>query len=168
MGEPFVLFSLVLLPCLYFIGLVTFVREVPVAIEDMVHARGMARIRHYYAEIPPIIRRHLVHSIHDDPSALLVERGLTVSPWQFFMSTAGMVSAINGAIAGVFVGVMATALLGPMTLGVTTGLPAFAASILLHGRHHARAWNRAEQRLPPRFPESSDERWESLGNRRLD
>lgn len=45
MGMPFVLFSLILLPCLFFIGLVTFVRAVQVAIEDMVHARGMARIR---------------------------------------------------------------------------------------------------------------------------
>ncbi|MES0101325.1 hypothetical protein [Mesorhizobium sp. M0019] len=41
MGRPFVLFSLILLPCLFFIGLVTFVRAVQVAIEDMVHARGM-------------------------------------------------------------------------------------------------------------------------------
>jgi hypothetical protein len=33
MGTPLVLFSLILLPCLFFIGLVTFVRAVQVAIE---------------------------------------------------------------------------------------------------------------------------------------
>src|ERR671930_2057865 len=59
MGEPFLLFSLILLPCLYFIGLVTFVRTVQVAIEDMVHARGMARIRHYYVEHAPEMERYL-------------------------------------------------------------------------------------------------------------
>src|SRR5919109_4205327 len=65
MGQPFVLFSLILLPCLYFIGLVTFVRAVQVAVEDMVHARGMARIRHYYVELAPSMQRYLVHSVHD-------------------------------------------------------------------------------------------------------
>jgi ABC-type multidrug transport system permease subunit len=53
MGGTFVLFSLILLPCLYFIGLVTFILAVQVAIEDMVHARGMARIRHYYVGLLP-------------------------------------------------------------------------------------------------------------------
>src|ERR687887_653012 len=53
MGQGFVLFCMILLPCVYFIGLVTFVRTVQVAIEDMVHARGMARIRHYYLELAP-------------------------------------------------------------------------------------------------------------------
>jgi hypothetical protein len=62
MGRPFVLFSLILLPCLFFIGLVTFVRAVQVAIEDMVHARGMARIRHYFVELTPVLQRYLVNS----------------------------------------------------------------------------------------------------------
>jgi hypothetical protein len=56
MGRPFVLFRLILLPCLYFMGLVTFVRAVQVAIEYMVHARGMARIRHYYVDLAPPLR----------------------------------------------------------------------------------------------------------------
>src|SRR5689334_2220815 len=54
MGAPFVLFSLIVLPCLYFIGLVTFVRTLQVAIEDMVLARGMARVRHYFVEREPV------------------------------------------------------------------------------------------------------------------
>src|SRR5437868_3748274 len=59
MGMQFVLFSLILLPCLFFVGLVTFIRAVQVAIEDMVHARGMARIRHYYVEIAPVMQKYL-------------------------------------------------------------------------------------------------------------
>ncbi|TCS07466.1 hypothetical protein [Rhizobium sp. BK418] len=65
MGQSFVLFSLILLPCLYFIGLVTFVRTVQVAIEDMVHARGIARIHHYYIEIAPLMEKYLIHSTHE-------------------------------------------------------------------------------------------------------
>jgi hypothetical protein len=61
MGAPFMLFCLIVLPCLYFIGLVSFVRALQVAIEDMVHARGMARIRHYFIETAPAMRAYLVH-----------------------------------------------------------------------------------------------------------
>ena len=95
MGQPFVLFSLILLPCLYVIGLATFVRTVQVSIEDMVHARGMARVRHYYVEIVPSMQPYLIHSIHDDDRALLSDKALKPSYWQSFMSTAGLVSVIS-------------------------------------------------------------------------
>jgi hypothetical protein len=156
MGRPFVLFSLILLPCLYFIGLVTFVRAVQVAIEDMVHARGMARIRHYYADLAPATRRYLIHSIHDDRSALLVDKGfIKSSPWQFFVTTAGMVSTINSAIAGVFAGVVTTLAVGlAITLSVIVGLLIFGASILLLRRFHEQAWAAAEQKLTVLFPDA--------------
>lgn len=129
MGLPFVLFSLTMLPCLYFIGLVTFVRAVQVGIEDMVHARGMARIRHYYTEITPSMARYLVHSTHDDHLALLADVGLRPRPWQAFTSTAGIVNVVNGAIAGVFAGVMTKAVIGStLGLALIAGIFAFAVS----------------------------------------
>ncbi|RWC23736.1 MAG: hypothetical protein EOS70_07595 [Mesorhizobium sp.] len=153
MGMPFVLFSLILLPCLFFIGLVTFVRAVQVAIEDMVHARGMARIRHYYVELAPIMQKYLIHSTRDDRSAVLVDKGLRPSPLQYFMTTAGMVSTISGAIAGVFAGIVATSVIGSgMVLGVISGILAFVVSILLLRRYHDRAWAAAEQKLMTHFP----------------
>lgn len=157
MGLPFVLFSLVLLPCLFFIGVVTFVRAVQVAIEDMVHARGMARIRHYYVELAPAMQQYLIHSTHDDNSAVLVDKGLKPSPLQYFMTTAGMVSTISGAIAGVFAGILARSVFGlGMPLAVISGALVFAASILLLRRYHLRAWAVAEQRLAVRFPDGAD------------
>lgn len=156
MGRPFVLFSLILLPCLFFIGLVTFVRAVQVAIEDMVHARGMARIRHYFVELAPVLQRYLVNSTHDDPSAVLVDKGLRPSPLQYFMTTAGMVGTINGAIAGVFTGIVVkSAFGGGMSPGVICGLLVFAACILILRRYHSRAWAAAEEILPARFPGDS-------------
>jgi hypothetical protein len=153
MGRPFVLFSLILLPCLYFLGFVTFVRAVEVAIEDMVHARGMARVRHYYVEIAPVVEPYLVHSIHDDRSAVLVDTGLKAPSWQFFVTTAGMVSAIDSAIAGVFAGVLTTSAAGPGAMaGVIVGLAFFVASVLLLRRYHIRAWVTAEQTMRTRFP----------------
>ncbi|MBR0664847.1 hypothetical protein GXW71_10835 [Roseomonas hellenica] len=153
MGAPFVLFSLILLPCLYFIGLVTFVRAVQVAIEDMVHARGIARARHYYVELAPSVEKYLVHATHDDDEALLTDKALKPSRWQSFMSTAGLVSVIASAIAGVFVGVVTKTLLG-VTVGavVVPGAIAFAVSVALLRRYHVRSWTAAEQRLPVLFP----------------
>ncbi|KGM32629.1 hypothetical protein [Inquilinus limosus] len=153
MGGPFVLFSVVLLPCLYFIGLVTFVRTLQVAIEDMVHARGMARIRHYYVELAPSMRRYLIHSTHDDDLALSVDRAFSPSTWQSFMSTSGMVGTIDSAIAGVFAAVLAKATAGvPVPVAAGLAILAFAASVLLLRRHHVRAWTAAEQALAVRFP----------------
>ncbi|MER9653569.1 hypothetical protein NKJ26_08645 [Mesorhizobium sp. M0152] len=157
MGLPFVLFSLILLPCLYFIGLVTFVRAVQVAIEDMVHARGMARIRHYYTELAPSMARYLVHSTHDDNLALLADVGLKPRPWQAFTSTAGMVNVVNGAIAGVFVGVTVKAVLGvTIALALVVGILAFAASIWGLWQFHTRSWAGAEHKLKVLFPSTED------------
>ncbi|WP_246729066.1 hypothetical protein [Rhizobium leguminosarum] len=158
MGTPFVLFSLILLPCLFFIGLVTFVRTVQVAIEDMVYARGMARIRHYYAELAPAMRKYLIHSTHDDRSAVLVDKGLRPSPWQFFVTTAGMVSTIDGAIAGVFTGIAVTSLIhAGVAPGVVSGVSVLALSVLLLRRYHVRAWAAAEHRLKTLFPGEAGE-----------
>jgi hypothetical protein len=152
MGLPFVLFSLILLPCLFFIGLVTFVRTVQVAIEDMVHARGMARIRHYYVEAAPVLQKYLIHSTHDDRSALLVDKGLKPSSLQYFMTTGGMVSVISGAIAGVFAGTVAAVVGSGMALDIVVGMLGFSASVLVLRRYHVRAWAEAEQRLTILFP----------------
>ncbi|MER8630799.1 hypothetical protein NKH55_13645 [Mesorhizobium opportunistum] len=155
MGLPFVLFSLILLPCLYFLGLVTFVRAVQVAVEDMVHARGMARIRHFYTELAPSMTRYLVHSTHDNQQALLADVGLQPRPWQAFTSTAGMVNVVNGAIAGVFAGVMTNAVLGSTVgLAVAAGILAFVVSNWCLWQHHARSWAGAEHKLKVLFPDA--------------
>ncbi|MES0200807.1 hypothetical protein [Mesorhizobium sp. M0011] len=157
MGLPFMLFSLILLPCLYFIGLVTFVRAVQVAIEDMVHARGMARIRHYYTELTPSMARYLVHSTHDNQTALLADVGLKPRPWQAFAGTAGMVNVVNGAIAGVFAGVMLKVVIGStVSLAVTVGILAFAVSNWCLWQHHTRSWASAEHKLKVLFPNLPD------------
>jgi hypothetical protein len=155
MGGPFVLFSLIVLPCLYFVGLVTFVRAVQVAIEDMVHARGMARIRHYYTELAPPRARYLVHSTHDNQLALLADVGFRPRPWQSFASTAGMVNVVDGAIAGVFAGVLTkTAIGSTIGLAVVVGVLVFAMSNWCLWRYHMRSWEAAEHKLKVLFPDA--------------
>ncbi len=153
MGAAFVLFSLIVLPCLYFIGLVTFVRTLQVAIEDMVLARGMARVRHYFVQRAPALEKYLILSIHDDDQALRVNRALAPSYWQSFMSAAGLVSVIAAAIAGVFAGIVVKALAGTaFGPAAAAGIAVFAANMLMLRRYHVRRWTDAECKLTVRFP----------------
>src|SRR5689334_3575571 len=65
MGDTFLLFSLILLPPLFSIGLVTFGRMLDVLVEDLVYARGINRIRHYYTEIAPHMKPYFIESTND-------------------------------------------------------------------------------------------------------
>lgn len=52
-GETLIVFALVLFPTLFFLGLVTFERVLQSSIQDIVSARGINRIRHFYVELDP-------------------------------------------------------------------------------------------------------------------
>jgi hypothetical protein len=56
-GEAFVVFSLVLLPVVFFIGFGTYVRLVQANLEDARWVSGMNRLRHAYLEIAPELDR---------------------------------------------------------------------------------------------------------------
>ena len=68
-GTGFHAFALVLLPVVWFLGLVTIVRLGQVNREDAVWMQGMNRIRHAYLEIAPELEPYFVTSRHDDPGA---------------------------------------------------------------------------------------------------
>ncbi len=51
MGTAFFVFSLVLLPSLFLMGLITFERVLQSGIEDLTYARGITRIRRLYLEL---------------------------------------------------------------------------------------------------------------------
>jgi hypothetical protein len=153
MGEAFVVFALIILPSLYFIGIVTFVRSVQVAIEDMVHARGMARIRHYFVERSPGVRPYLMHSPHDDYRGTQSSFGFPLTGLQSFMTTAGMVNVISSVIAGVFVAltIKSASRLPPWTFTLA-GIIGFLCSVSVCRQYQVRAWTRAEQSLVVLFP----------------
>jgi hypothetical protein len=52
-GDVFLVFVLTVLPALLFLGLVTYVRVLHNSVEDIIYARAINRIRHYYTEIDP-------------------------------------------------------------------------------------------------------------------
>lgn len=154
MGEAFFVFGFVLFPCLLFLGLTTFVRVLQSGIEDMIYARGVNRIRHFYVELAPQAKDYFILSTHDDiASSSLRDLGLIPPGWQLFMTAAGMVEVINSVIAGVLAGMIISRLVGwslPICAGL--GIGVFLASLLAQQWYQSKYWERVERRLDVRFP----------------
>src|ERR671914_552552 len=66
LGEVFFVVALTVLPALFFLGLVTFVRVLQSSIEDLIYARAINRTRHYYTEIDPARAQYFLPSGRDD------------------------------------------------------------------------------------------------------
>ena len=152
MGGGFVLFGAVVLPCLYFLGVAAFVRALQTGLEDAVHLRGIIRIRHYYLELAPEMRRYLIHPATDDRMGLARAMGIRPAWWQLFFTTSGMVAVLASVIAGAFVALLARGVFGaPLGLAVALGAAAFVASVcwLLAIQH--RTWESLDEVAPPEF-----------------
>ena len=61
MGTAFFVFSLVLFPSLFFMGLFTFERVLQAGIEDLIYARGITRIRQLYLEHAPQMQPYFIY-----------------------------------------------------------------------------------------------------------
>ena len=158
MGEVFFLFALVLFPSLIFLGLVTFDRILQTALEDWMYAAEINRIRHYYAEIAPEMKRYFIESTHDDVPGVLQAVGVRPVMWQYFLTGSGMIGVINSILAGVLTGIVAR--LGcsmHIYAAVGAGIGLFAASVFLHYRHQIRRFTIVGERVKTIFPENSGE-----------
>lgn len=152
-GEAFFVWAFVLLPTLFFLGLATFARVLESAIEDTLYARGINRIRHYYVEIAPTARDYFLLSTHDDMAGILQNMAVRSSPWQMFLTTAGMVAVINSVIAGTFAGLLARAAFRlPILVCAGAGIAGFGLCLGLLQRYQGKQWRQAEQEPPVLFP----------------
>lgn len=126
LGQAFFVFALVLFPSLFFFGIVTFERVLQSAIEDVIYARGINRLRHLYVEIAPELKEYFILSTHDDDNSAYSNMAAKATWWQVFLTTPGMIGIITSILGGVFVG-LATVYLFAFSLqvGFSVGLGAF-------------------------------------------
>lgn len=155
MGGAFLLFGLVLFPSLLFLGAVTFERAIQTAIENMIHSRGINRIRHYYVEAAPEMERYFIHSTHDDVAGAVQNMGIVPgeSWWQHLVTNAGMVAVVNSVLAGVFAGMLTrftSSLHVYYAAGI--GLAVFVASVVAHHSYQLKRFTEFEGRLKTLFP----------------
>jgi hypothetical protein len=153
---PFVVFTIVLLCVVYFIGATTVVRLSQSAIEDLTWVAGMNRIRAAYVHLEPRMAQHLITSPHDDERGVLVSSGVPagsgLSLAHLFVTAPGMLAVVNSVVAGAILAIVAAYGLGAGAALVTAaGVVGFAASLGLLLRQYGRAFAvlRAYQ---PRFP----------------
>lgn len=157
MGEAFFLFCAVLFPTLFFLGIVTFVRVLQTGIEDMIYTRGINRIRHFYIEVAPEIKKYLMLSVHDDMPGALKSMGLKPSRFQTVLTSSGTIGVINGVLAGAGIGVGLSGLLGAkLWLSVIAAIAIFLISGVVHYRYQAQKWTEAEASLKVLFPSDGD------------
>jgi hypothetical protein len=152
-GEGFRAFGLVLLPVVFFLGVVTVARLRQINYEDAVWVQGMNRIRHAYLEQAPHLEPYFVTSQHDDGTGVLVStlaRRSFHMPIQGFIALPGMVAVLDSVVAGAIVGI-ATLPLGTawcLTLAVVTFVVTLAAFLAV-GVRTFMAYRRS---LVVRFP----------------
>lgn len=153
MGEAFFLFGLVLFPSLIFLGIVTFDRVLQTALEDWIYSCEINRIRHYYAEIAPEIKRYFIESTHDDAPGVLQSIGIKPATWQYFLTGSGMVAVINSILVGVFAGLISRFVFSLHIYACAgLGIAVFAVSIFVHHRHQLSKFAEVGNRLEMLFP----------------
>src|SRR5262249_11657286 len=104
----FVAFALVLLPVVYFLGIVTMVRLAQVAWEDARWVQGMNRIRNAYLDLAPELEPYFVTSRYDDDVGILqssVAMRVQPRPTQAFVAVPGVVAVIDSVVAGAIAGI---------------------------------------------------------------
>ena len=153
LGTAFFVFSLVVIPTLVFMGLITFERVLQSGSADIIYAHGINRIRHLYLEYAPQMQPYFILSSHDDTILPIENLGpMHRSRWQVFLTMAGMMAVLNSVLVGSFVGLLLAALTLPLWACTSAGVVTFVVSVGLQQRYQWRQWMRLGRNLPVLFP----------------
>lgn len=149
LGDAFSLFALTLLPPVFLLGVFSFLRLVQTAIEDMVYAVGVFRIRQYFVALDPAAGPFFPPT--DRWGMTKLERMGVVSsgPLQLLLTAASMVACINAIVGGVTVALAVHSLLqAPVPLAAAAGgLAALGLAALFVG-YQVRRFRRAAAVVP--------------------
>ena len=102
-GQPFFLFALAVLPTLFFLGLLTYLRLAQSAGEDLLYSRAINRIRRFYLELDPAAPSWFLLGGRDDIHGATADMGLVASSRHLLSHAATMVAVTISMIGGVFV-----------------------------------------------------------------
>lgn len=154
-GSEFVLFALVILPVVLFIGITTYVRMGASNYYDALCVVGMNRIRHAYMQITPEVEPYLVMGTHDDEAAVNLSMG-AVPGTNFIVyiivSTPFVVCVINSVIAGVIATLLAEQLGLATPISIVFAIVAVALVFGLQTLMATRSIAGAVATYKPKFP----------------
>ncbi len=153
LGQLFHVVALTVLPAVFFLGLVTYVRILQSSIEDILYARAINRIRHYYTEIDPSQAHYFLLSGSDDVPGALANMGLRDSWTQFLFTMPSAVAVINSLLGGVTVAVAIVILLAaPLPVSVPAGMASGTAVLALHVAYQVRRFAAMRAGVATEFP----------------
>src|SRR5215469_9720927 len=142
LGTTFYVFSLVVIPTLIFMGLITFERVLQSGSADFMYAIGINRIRHLYLEYAPQMQPYIILTPHDEGDQTLSREAMHLTWRQVLLTTAGMIAMINSVLVGSFVGLLLAAFTLPLWGATSVGAVAFFVSVGLHQRYQWMQWKR--------------------------
>jgi hypothetical protein len=153
-GTGFHAFALVLLPVVWFLGLVTIIRLGQVNREDAMWVQGMNRIRHAYFEIAPELEPYFVTSGHDDMRGVLKSAMARqeIPAYQGFVAVPGVVAVLDSVVAGAIAGIAALAAEAGTGLALGLGGAAFVVSFAGFAAVARRSIAESRRMIVVRFP----------------
>jgi hypothetical protein len=153
LGQLFHVVALTVGPAVFFLGLVTYVRVLHNSLEDIIYARAINRIRHYYTEIDPTRAHYFLLSGRDDVYGALANMGLRDSWTQFLFTLPSAVAVINALLAGVTVAVaVVTAAGAPLPVTVLAGMASGTTVLALHLVYQVRRFAGMKASVEAVFP----------------
>ena len=152
LGTAFFAFSLVVLPTLFFMGLITFQRVMQSGLADVTYSRGINRIRHLYLEYAPEMQPYFILGSYDDEEETLRQESMLPTWVQSFLGMASMVAIINSVLAGSFLGILFILFALPLWACIAAGGIGFLVCVVLQQTYQQRQWVRLLKSLPANFP----------------
>jgi hypothetical protein len=159
LGDVFYAFALTVLPTVYLLGAVTFVRLVECGAEDFRYGMAINRIRNYYQQLAGDQADLFLLSGHDDGAGVFANMGLAVENRSPLFAFSTAVAVINGVVGGSTVAI-ALGALADATLGLAAAAGALAAIVSVVGwvRYADRLLDAGAARTEPLFPSPSSPR----------
>jgi len=153
LGEVFFVVALTVLPAVFFLGLVTYVRVLQSSVEDIIYARAINRIRHYYTEIDPDRANYFLLSGRDDVRGALANMCLRDSWTQFLFTLPSAVAVINGLLGGGTIALaVVTAARAPLPVTVLSGTASGTLILAVHVAYQVRRFARMRSTVEALFP----------------
>ena len=159
--RSFLLIAALVLAFDFVVGLTTYGRIVGTSYEDYRAVHGMARIRHSYTEIAPVVAPYFTMATHDDLAGVMVSYGSpsTSGPSALvyqLTTSATMIGLIVSMIGGVIALVGGLILEASLALAFGVGAAAAVGVFLVLVALTARFYLRVQAAMPVLFPTPPD------------
>ena len=138
-GEAFVVFALLVLPIVLFVGIATYVRLLEINNEDYVWVRGMNRLRGAYLEIDPGLAPYFITGVTEDAVGIFRTFGasdedLERSDWfHGFVTTPATIGFVDAMLAAVLAGIVVSQWQMTPVPAAGVGIVAFLAAVVILG-----------------------------------